>query len=249
MSRYKAAGIHLLLTCLIAAIAVCLMVFVWYPPPLFQLLGGLGLLTLISGCDIVIGPLLTFVVFKSGKRGMKFDLVVIAILQLCALAYGAYIMAVARPVFIVFVKDRFELVSIADIQPARWEKAADPRFRHAPWTGPEYIGVKWPADRAEQQKLLDMAFQGADVHQLPEYFSPYEVVAAEAAAKAQPIAELKHLNYSKSKLIDDEVASLGLKESDVGFLPVNHLRGAITALVRRDNGAVLKLVRLNPWEL
>ncbi|MEP7155396.1 MAG: TfpX/TfpZ family type IV pilin accessory protein [Betaproteobacteria bacterium] len=249
MSRFKAAGIHLLLTCLIATIAICVMVFVWYPPPLFQLLGGFGLLMLISGCDIVIGPLLTFVVFKSGKRGMKFDLAVIAILQATALAYGIYIMAVARPVFIVFVKDRFELTSIADIQPARWEKATDARFKHAPWTGPEFIGVKWPTDRAEQQKLFDMAFQGADVHTLPEYYSAYDVMAAEVAAKSQPIQELKRLNYSKSAQIDEMIVALGLKENDVGFLPVNHLRGAITVLVRRDNGAVLKLVKLNPWEL
>jgi len=249
MSRFKAAGIHLLLTCLIAAIAVCVMVFVWYPPPLFQLLGGFGLLMLISGCDMVIGPLLTLVVFKSGKKGMKFDLAVIAVLQLTALAYGIYIMAIARPVFIVFVKDRFELVSIADIKPGQWSKARFERFQHASWTGPEIIGVKWPTDRAERQKLMDLMFQGMDVHQAPEYFSPYETVAADAAAAAQPIQELKYLNYSRSKLIEDEVASLGLKENEVGFLPVSHLRGAITALVRRDNGRVLKLVPFNPWPL
>lgn len=249
MSRFKAAGIHLLLTCFIAAVAVCIMVFVWYPPPLFQLLGGFGLLFLISGCDMVIGPLLTLVVFKSGKKGMKFDLVVIAFLQLSALAYGIYIMAIARPVFIVFVKDRFELTSIADIKPERWPLVKDPEFRHAPWTGPEYVGIEWPADVAGQQKLLDMAFQGSDVHQLPDYYVRYEKIAAAVTAKAKPIKELKYLNYSRSAQIDAELEKLGVKENEVGFLPVNHLRGAITAIVRRDNGTVLKLVRFNPWEL
>jgi len=56
------------------------MILVWYPPPLFQLLGGFELLLLIVAVDIALGPLLTLVVFKSGKKRLKFDLSVIALL-------------------------------------------------------------------------------------------------------------------------------------------------------------------------
>ena len=247
MSRFKAAGIHLLLSVLIASVAVCVMVFVWYPPPLFTLLGGLGLLLLITGCDVIIGPLLTLVVFKSGKKSLKFDLSVIALLQISALMYGVYVMAIARPAYVVFVKDRFELVSIADVDPAEWGKAKEPRFQVAPWTGPEFIGAVMPEDRDEKEKVLFLAVSGVDLQQLPRYYVGYERVAPEAAKAAQPLKELRRLNAGKQAIIDSEIARLGLKEEQIGFLPVNHRRGAVTALVQRESGKVLEFVELNPW--
>ena len=45
-----------------------MMYFVWFPPPFIYLLGGIKLLALVMGCDLVLGPLLTFVVSKPGKR-------------------------------------------------------------------------------------------------------------------------------------------------------------------------------------
>ena len=246
MNRFKAAGIHLLLSCLIAAVAVCVMVFVWYPPPLFALLGGFGLLILISGCDVVIGPLLTLAVFKSGKKGLKFDLTVIGLLQLAALAYGVYIMAIARPAYIVFVNDRFELVSIADVVPAEWDKAQESRFKHAPWTGPEIIGAIPPVDRAEKENVELLNALGGGLQNLPRYYVAYERVVAEAAKHVQALKELGRLNTEKQATIDNELARSGLKEDQIGFLPVHHPRGTVTALVQRDSGKVLKLVDLKP---
>src|SRR5256885_4161050 len=119
MTRVRAASLHLGISVIVALIAVASMILVWYPPPLFQLLGGFELLLLIVGVDVTLGPLLTFVVFKSGKKGLKFDLSAIAFLQLSALIYGASVVFVARPGYIVFVKDRFEMVRVADIEIGR----------------------------------------------------------------------------------------------------------------------------------
>ena len=119
MTRVRAASVHLGISVIVALVSVASMILVWYPPPLFQLLGGFELLLLIVGVDVTLGPLLTFVVFKSGKKGLKFDLSVIAFLQLSALTYGASVVFVARPGYIVFVKDRFEMVRVADIEPRR----------------------------------------------------------------------------------------------------------------------------------
>ena len=47
------------------------------------------LILLMIGVDVVIGPLLTLIVFDPKKKHLKFDLVVIAALQLAALAYGS----------------------------------------------------------------------------------------------------------------------------------------------------------------
>ncbi len=74
MSRWKAAGIHLSISILIGLVVGALLFGVWYPPPFFHAAGADMLVLLLVGVDVVLGPLLTLIVFKSGKRGLKFDL-------------------------------------------------------------------------------------------------------------------------------------------------------------------------------
>src|SRR5579883_2514332 len=107
MNRFQAASMHLGISLAIAALVGCLIYFVWYPHPYFQVAGGSTLMLLIMGVDIVIGPLLTLVVYRAGKRGLGFDLACISLLQACAFFYGLSVIAQARPVFVVARFDRF----------------------------------------------------------------------------------------------------------------------------------------------
>ena len=84
MSRWRAAGIHLLVSAGVAAVVLAVMLGVWYGPTLFWAMGGAGLALILIGVHLVMGPALTLVVFRSGKRGLKFDLAAIALLQLAA---------------------------------------------------------------------------------------------------------------------------------------------------------------------
>lgn len=90
MPRTKAVLIHLGLSSALALGVTSLLVFGWYPWPYFMALGGLMLVALIVGVDVVLGPLLTFIVFKPGKKSLKFDLTVIALVQAAALGYGLW---------------------------------------------------------------------------------------------------------------------------------------------------------------
>src|SRR4029078_12975478 len=110
MSRWKAAGIHLSISLLIGLIVGALLFGVWYPPPYFHAAGADQLVLLLVSVDIVLGPLLTLVVFKSGKWGLKFDLTLIAVMQTIALVYGLSVVLRSRPVFLVAAVDRFVLV-------------------------------------------------------------------------------------------------------------------------------------------
>ena len=73
MTRWRAAGIHLLLSALLGVCVLALLFFVWYPGPLFRATGGEKLLLLIVGIDIVAGPLLTLCVYDAKKRLMKLE--------------------------------------------------------------------------------------------------------------------------------------------------------------------------------
>ena len=61
--------------------------------------------------DVIIGPLLTLLVYKKGKKSLKFDLSVIVLVQICAFVYGAHSIYQGKPSLVVFNYDGFELVS------------------------------------------------------------------------------------------------------------------------------------------
>jgi hypothetical protein len=248
MTRYRAASIHLGISALVALAAVATMIFVWYPPPLFQLLGGFELLILIVGVDVTLGPLLTFVVFKSGKKGLKFDLTVIALLQLSALVYGAWVVFVARPGYVVFVRDRFELVRVVDIDPSLHAQARIERFRGFPLGGPEYIGTVLPTDPKEADQLLFSVLQGGpDVHLLPRYYADLDVVRDLVVQRSLPLARLRELNPDRAAEIDGLPRELGRKESELGFLPLRIRKHAATVIVDRVARRPVKILDLRPW--
>jgi hypothetical protein len=249
MTRVRAASLHLGISVIVCMVSVATMVLVWYPPPLFQLLGGFELLLLLVGVDVTLGPLLTLVVFKSGKKGLKFDLSVIALMQLSALIYGASVVFVARPCYMVFVRDRFELVRIADIEPARLAEAKIERFRGFPWGGPQYIGSVLPTDPKEVQDLILSSLQGgADVAQLPKYYADLDVVRTAMVQRSMPLDALKMLNPEAVASIDRLPEELGRKESELGFLPLQIRRSFVTVIVDKTARLPLRILDLRPWD-
>ena len=56
LNRYQAAGIHLAISVVVAATVLAALLFVWYPQPYFRLAGGAGLMVILIGVDVVMGP-------------------------------------------------------------------------------------------------------------------------------------------------------------------------------------------------
>ncbi|HEY6239398.1 MAG TPA: TfpX/TfpZ family type IV pilin accessory protein [Burkholderiales bacterium] len=248
MTRVRAASLHLGISVIVCLVAVACMILVWYPPPLFQLLGGFGLLLLLVGVDVTLGPVLTLVVFKSGKKGLKFDLSVIALVQLSALIYGASVVFVARPGYVIFVRDRFELVRVADVEPAHLAEAKIERFRGFPRGGPQYIGSVLPTDAKELQDLILSSLRGgADVAELPKYYVDLDVVRTAMVEKAMPLDALKKLNPGAGASIDRLPEELGRKESELGFLPLRVRRSFATVIVDRTARLPVRILDLRPW--
>jgi hypothetical protein len=248
MNRYRAGLVHFAISLSVAFLVFVVIRLLWYPGPLFERGGGFDLLLVIITVDVTVGPLLTLIVFVPGKRGLRFDLTTIVVLQLAALAYGWYALVESRPVWIVFVKDRFELVRAIDIEDADRAKAAA-EFQALSWTGPRYVGALMPRNPKEQLRLMDSAILGGkDIQTYPEYYAPYRDVAPLARAKAKPIGELRKLNPGADATIDSHVAGTGRPEADVAFLPMRAGKMDLTVLLDAQSGEPLALAPLRPWE-
>lgn len=242
MSRWKASGLHLLISAGVAVVALAVMLLVWYPWPLFEAAGGNELVMILTAVDVVIGPLLTLAVFKSGKRGLRFDLSVIAILQVCALAYGGYVVYLARPAYIVFVKDRFEVAAAADISPESLAEARDPRYRSLPVLGPELVAADFPDDPVERRKLVDLALAGLDLHNFPKYFHPYESRARQVLEKAQTLEAFSKAEPAYGRVVADWLARSGRKADDYRYLLLRARRAWVAVLVDPKTAQPVKML-------
>jgi hypothetical protein len=67
VSRWKAAGIHLAISFALALAVAALLYLLWFPPPYFIAAGATGLMLLIIGVDVIVGPALTLLVFNPAK--------------------------------------------------------------------------------------------------------------------------------------------------------------------------------------
>ncbi len=110
-NRYQAFAIHLAISLAIFFILLVCITQYWYPGILFDTGNGWKAIGLIIGIDLVLGPLLTLIVFNPFKSSIKFDLAVIALVQIAALAYGTWTIHQTRPVALAFINTSFMTIS------------------------------------------------------------------------------------------------------------------------------------------
>ncbi len=107
ITKLKATGVHLSLSIIVFVYLAYQIYFNWYPQPYFSVDGGWQGIRLIGAVDLVLGPFITFLIFdlRKRRREILFDLVVIAVIQFGALAYGINLTYTQRPVAIVVIDD------------------------------------------------------------------------------------------------------------------------------------------------
>lgn len=115
-SKLKAFGTHLGISLVIFLIILYFILSQWYPFPFFSTDGGWKGISIVAFVDVVLGPCLTFIVYKSGKKYLKLDLTIIGIIQAAALSWGIYTVHHERPAAAVLVEDYFMTVTMYDVE-------------------------------------------------------------------------------------------------------------------------------------
>lgn len=189
---------HLLLSLMVAALTAVLVFGVWFPVPYRELSGGLALFVLILCVDVVCGPLLTLLLLHPSKvrHLLLIDAVLIAGLQLSALAYGLHSLSLARPVAVVFEADRFRVVACADIQEIDLPKA--PEWVR-PWgfESPRVLGTRGARTGAEKLNSVNASVQGVEPGQRPDWWQDYALSVPKVLEKAHPLELLQQINPGK----------------------------------------------------
>lgn len=247
MSRWKAAAIHLLVSVVVAVAALILTLLIMYPWEYFVAGGGNKLLTILISVDVIIGPLLTLIVFKTGKPSLRFDLICIALVQIAALAYGLYIIVDARPVFLVHVGDRFHLVRANQFEPEQLTKARYPEFQSLSWTGPRPAVALLPTDVVQQSDLLTSALAGFDLDNYPETYEPYDQQYQRVVQSAQPISTLLDQFPEQRARVQRTLDRADLTADEALYLPLVIQSVFSTAIINAADGHLVDVLPFDPW--
>lgn len=243
MSTRNAFLIHLAISATVVGAVLALIFIVWYPDPFFAAQGAWRVVRVLVFVDLVVGPLLTLILYRPGKWGVRFDLTVIAIIQLAALAYGVSVVYKERPYFMVFAVDRFELVAESQVDVSLVDYDA---------TGPKgwqplKVFAPIPPEGPERQKLLEeVLFGGApDIELRPERYIAFEDAVPEIRRRAEPVAALAN-EYPE---LEAELASLSATygENALGFLPLKGKVQDLAVVFELESAELVKGFAVNPW--
>lgn len=231
---------------LLAAVAMYILVFhVWYPGVFSQILPGTKLFMLVLMVEVVLGPCMSLIIFNPAKtkRKLIWDYSLIGFIQLSALVYGMLSVAGSRPVYVVFVKDRFDVVSAIEINETDLEEASSNQYSRIPWWGPEFICVRNVKDIAEKQRLLFEEIPlGKDVQHLPRFYracNPGEVVNA-----GFDMDTLNAIVDSKSDISQGKLKQL---DGDNVWLPIVGKMGVWVAILNRSSNKPVAYINVDPF--
>ena len=193
-ARRRAALVHLIASIALVGGILAVPRFLWYPGALWPLSGIDGQLLLLFSAVLAVGPLLTWLVYRSGKRTLRMDLAVVVLIQLLFLGYATAMLARLRPVFLVGMADHMELVRALDIDPADLALVPEDR-RRLSWTGPVLVGALPPGGTA--------LFGNDDHARRPVYHFDYSKIGPALAQRGRPVDDADAADARVVPLVSD----------------------------------------------
>lgn len=246
MTRFLAFTIHLGASLLIFIVFLGIMFFAWYPAPYFEIDGGWKVLRILVGVDIVLGPLLTLIVFKPGKPSLKFDMSVIILAQLAALFYGTYIIYQQRPAFVVFGVDRFTSVPAGLVD---FSKLRDPELKRLIGIGPLLAQIK-PSDNGKMRDdiLFDIILGSQkDLEFRAEFYEPYRPNIAELKNRSINLLEITKRDANAKQAINTFMTRRRNHLEDYLYIPLRGKNKDIILILSPKDGMPVDWISISPW--
>jgi hypothetical protein len=206
---------------------------------------AMDIVLVMVGVDLVVGPVLTLIVFEVGKKGLKFDLTVIAIVQLIALSYGTWTFYQERPYYLVFVVDRFNLVAEKHIDKSL---LAYDELLDKPFADVVPVFARMPEDPEEFQIFFQSVLEGEpDLESRPEYWEPYSAGTEIILERARPLSELTRDSEQDERRVQAVIDRHVALHPNLGILPVGTVNDDIGMIMDMDTAEPLDIVLVNPW--
>ncbi len=244
MSRVKAASWHLALTAAALAAVFAIARTLWYPHPLLAADGGWQALGLLAGVTLVLGPLLTLIVFRPGKKGLRSDLALVTIAQIAAFAFCVHLLYIRRIQMVVYSQGAFHALDQAHIA------LIGPKGRalldRLP-ARPAYVYVKLPHSRKAMLGIEIRTLQGEPPVFLRGWrYRPYTTAEGKRVlTHGFPLAALARTNRAAARALAHFRAGHA-RLADYVFVPLRGTYASEILALDRRTGRVAGVLAFNP---
>ena len=242
--KFKATLIHFLLSVALVALIIGSILFLFFPELFIGVTDFKEVALIIICVDLVLGPLLTFVVFnpKKTKKSLYLDFSVIAAIQISAVLYGAFSLFQIHPVYVTFNIDRFTIVTAKDAEP---EKALVKEYKISKFDAGKLAFAKMPYDLEKQNDLLLSATMGGeDLESMEEYYEPYDSNISSIMAKSlDPQLVLSKKESEKFKYTHKSDLN------NYAFFPLNSPKKDAIIVLDKKTARPVATLNINPWDL
>lgn len=214
----------------------------WYPGFFFYIDGGSEGLRLLLVVQLILGPLLTLVLYKPGKPGLAFDMSVVLFLQVACLGAGLVIIHDQRPAFLVYYESHFYSLGRDAFAEQRINM---PDQRAYGDSTPAIVVVKFPDDPIEDADLRRILFQGGVLPwAYPALYQPFGENAQDVIQNGE--AEVVMRSRDPGMLLNEWIDFHGGEFNDYAFVPVlSRYRPAFLGIRKRD-ASIVGIVEIPP---
>lgn len=242
MTRLNAFAIHLAISLLIFFILLYFILVQWYPEPLFTTDGGWRVIRIIAGVDLILGPLLTLIVFKAGKPGLKFDLSMIALFQALALSWGIWTTYNERPAAVIYTLEFFTPVPAYQLAEQGINASKLKQF-----------GDKWPIliySDIPQDKISEAISQSVaakkPLYLMTEYYSKFSQQQAAVLKQNSMNIEQYVENKPELKKIYQQAILRNPTKNNVSYLALHSREKWVTVIFDLDEMRIIDTMEIEP---
>ncbi len=244
-NKLKAFTIHLIFSVIAVSIITSAIVYFWYPLDYLGITSFKEIALLIISIDLIMGPLLTFVVYNPKKKSLRFDLAVIIILQISALAYGSYFLYQGHPVFITYAKGSFTLVNAKLAKPAN---AKYDEYKITKLSSAKLAYAELPKDALAKDKLLDDSMiGGADLEERADLYKPYKQHINDIVAKSLDTVKLFSDQQSNNETVLFK-KDYGDNIDNFAFLPLEGSTKDAIIVLDKKTAEFVTTIGVDPWK-
>ena len=234
MSKLKVSLIHFLLSLGTFSILTMIILYIWFPCPYFSAAGGWQGLKIVSAVDVVLGPLLTFILYSNNKpkKELITDLSIVILLQLSAMAWGVNTIYMQRPVAIVYWEKNFITVPASVLVQQNLDIDDLSKFGKSL---PVLIYAQKPTKLEDLQKMLDLMNEnGVPPHHQFTLYRPldefFQNMKAEQLDIDKVISNNRHI---KAQLVN-KLAEKGMTIDNILYFPLRSKYKNIILMINHE---------------
>ena len=241
--KLRAFSVHLLISLVIFAALLYLILVEWYAPPWFAIDGGWQGVRIAIGVDLVLGPVLTFMIFnpQKSRRELTLDFSLIALIQLGALAWGVQLIHQQRPLAIVHWNGAFNSV---DGKSAGFKTFAPEKLDAFGEKRPVIVYQQEP--ESDERKIeMVMAIFGSDQgeYEHPDLWRPLAPHLDEVFAKQ---VDIKRLTEKHPREVERLLRKHGAKPEELRYVAFSGRYEEATLVLKPDGAVIGTLPALPP---